>query len=264
MLNIHSQLCPASPKHREMSPQVQPNSVENLVNMILEDKSRNQFESVIVAKFSEGTLGSHAVDNPKDSNQTSGGTSLVQTATETSLSLAPSGDCPPLEKKLEVTTMKQHENNATRGDIESGSVKRYQPLHARTIRVLGEPGNEAIGKRYRARTEACGKPRPLISEKLAFGCALFSTVELDTGMIQKTIIASFATFCCTKSTWHIKWRLRRYSPPTPHSTPCSYIAEIWIPIVYPVVNIPTLIYQLYKQDRTSLAKPDPSARSARV
>ena len=119
-------------KHREemaptKSPRIQPNSVENVVSMnnsqtILEDKSRNQLES---SKSSEGTLGSHAVttlDNPKDSNQTGGGTSLVQTPTETSFSLAPSGDCLPLEKTLEVTTMKQHENNATRGDIESGSV----------------------------------------------------------------------------------------------------------------------------------------------
>ena len=36
------------------------------------------------------------------------------------------------------------------------------------------------------------KPCPLVSEKLAFGCALFSNVESDTGMIQKTIIASTA------------------------------------------------------------------------
>ena len=33
--------------------------------------------------------------------------------------------------------------------------------------------------------------------KTCLGCALFSNVELDTGMIQKTIIASFATCCCT-------------------------------------------------------------------
>ena len=32
------------------------------------------------------------------------------------------------------------------------------------------------------------KLRPLTSEKLAFGCALFN-VELDTGMIQKTMKA---------------------------------------------------------------------------
>ena len=50
------------------------------------------------------------------------------------------------------------------------------------------------------------KPHPLTSEKLAFGCALFN-VESDTGMIQKTIIASFATCCCTKSTEHINWRV---------------------------------------------------------
>ena len=46
--------------------------------------------------------------------------------------------------------------------------------------------------------KACGeillKLHPLISEKFAFGCALFSNVELDIGTIQKTIIASFATF----------------------------------------------------------------------
>ena len=35
---------------------------------------------------------------------------------------------------------------------------------------------------------------PLITEKLLFGCALFSNVELDRGMIQKTIITSFATY----------------------------------------------------------------------
>ena len=136
-------------KHREemaptKSPQIQPNSVENVVSMnnsqkILEDKSRNQFESVNVAKSSEGTLGSHAVttlDNPKDSSQTSGGTSLVQTATKTSLSLAPSGDSLPLEKTLEVTTMKQHEKNSTRGDAESGSVNNMADISLKGSQTL--------------------------------------------------------------------------------------------------------------------------------
>ena len=121
-------------KHREemaptKSPQIQPNSVENLVSMnnaqkILEEKSRNQFESVNAAKPSEGSLSSHAVvtlDNPKDSNQTCGGTSLVQTATETSLSLALSL---PVEKLLEVTTMKQHGNNA----VESESINNMADI----------------------------------------------------------------------------------------------------------------------------------------
>ena len=58
------------------------------------------------------------------------------------------------------------------------------------------------------------KPRPLISEKLVFGCALFFNVESDTGLIQKTIIASFATCCCTKSTEHINWRVPVYTYPS--------------------------------------------------
>ena len=57
------------------------------------------------------------------------------------------------------------------------------------------------------------KPRPLTSEKLAFGCALFN-LESDTGVIQKTIIASFATCCCTKSTEHINWRVPVYTYPS--------------------------------------------------
>ena len=56
------------------------------------------------------------------------------------------------------------------------------------------------------------KPRPLTSEKLVFGYALFN-VESDTGMIQKTI-ASFATCCCTKSTEHINWRVPVYTYPS--------------------------------------------------
>ena len=56
------------------------------------------------------------------------------------------------------------------------------------------------------------KPRPLTSEKLVFGCALFN-VESDTGMIQKTI-ASFATCCCTKNTEHINWRVPVYTYPS--------------------------------------------------
>lgn len=133
-------------KHREemaptKSPQIQPNSVENVVSMynsqkILEDKSRNQFESVNVAKSSEGTLGSHALDNPKDSSQTSCGASSVQTATETSLSLAPSGDSLLLEKTLEVTTMKQHEDNGTRGDVESGSVNNMADISLKGSQTL--------------------------------------------------------------------------------------------------------------------------------
>ena len=133
-------------KHREemaptKSPQIQPNSVENVVSMnnsqkILEDKSRNQFESVNVAKSSEGTLGSHALDNPKDSSQTGGGTSFAQTATETSLSLVPSGDSLPLEKTLEVTTMKQHEKNGTRGDAESGSVNSMADISLKGSQTL--------------------------------------------------------------------------------------------------------------------------------
>ena len=133
-------------KHREemaptKSPQIQPNSAENVVSInnsqkILEDKSRNQFESVNVAKSSEGTLESHALDNSKDSNQTSGGTSSVQTATETSFSLAPSGDSLPLEKTLAVTTMKQHENNATRGDVESGSVNNMADISLKGSQTL--------------------------------------------------------------------------------------------------------------------------------
>ena len=133
-------------KHREemaptKSPQIQPNSVENVVSMnnsqkILEDKSRNQFESVNVAKSSEETLGSHALDNPKDSSQTGGGTSLVQTATETSVSLVPSGDSLPLEKMLEVTTMKQHENNSTRGNAESGSVNNMADISLKSSQTL--------------------------------------------------------------------------------------------------------------------------------
>lgn len=136
-------------KHREemvptKSPQIQPNSAENVVSMnnsqkILEDKSRNQFESVNVAKSSEGTLGSHAVttlDNPKDGNQTSDETSSVQTTTETLLSLAPSGDSLRLEKSKEVTTMKQHENNATRGDFEGGSVNNMADISLKGSQTL--------------------------------------------------------------------------------------------------------------------------------
>ena len=112
------------------SPQIQPNSVENLVSMnnaqkIVEEKSRNQFESVNAAKPSEGALSSPAVatlDKPKDSNQTCGGTSLVQTATD------PSGDSLPVEKLLEVTTMKQHENNGRGGNIESGTVNNMADI----------------------------------------------------------------------------------------------------------------------------------------
>ena len=128
-------------KHREempptKSPQIQPNSVENLVSMnnaqkIVEEKSRNQFESVNVAKPSEGALSSHALatlDNSKDSNQTSGGTSLVQIATETSLSLVPSGDSLPVGKLLDVTTMKQHENHGRGGNIESGTVNNMADI----------------------------------------------------------------------------------------------------------------------------------------
>ena len=130
-------------KHREemaptKSPQIQPNLVENLVSMnnaqkIMEEKSRNQFESVSAAKPSEGALSSHAVatlDKPKDSNQT-----CVQTATETSLSLAPSGDSLPVEKLLEVTTMKQNENNG-RGDVESGTVNNMADISLNSSQTL--------------------------------------------------------------------------------------------------------------------------------
>ena len=135
-------------KHREemaptKSPQIQPNSVESLVSMnnaqkIVEEKSKNQFESVNAAKPSEGALSSHTVatlDKPKDGNQTCGGTSLVQTATETSLSLAPSGDSLPVEKLLEVTTMKQHENNG-RGDVESGTVNNMADISLKSSQTL--------------------------------------------------------------------------------------------------------------------------------
>ena len=70
--------------------------------------------------------------------------------------------------------------------------------------LVKDTAREARGENF--------KPRPLTSEKLACGCALFS-VESDTGMIQKTI-ASFATCYCTKTTEHINWRVPVYTYPS--------------------------------------------------
>ena len=64
------------------------------------------------------------------------------------------------------------------------------------------------------------KPRPLLSEKLAFGCALFSNMESDTGMIQKTIIASFVTCCCTS------YRCSCINYPWTSTDPSTYINTV--------------------------------------
>ena len=58
----------------------------------------------------------------------------------------------------------------------------------------------SVGKKKGTMCKVCCKsfkPQLLFSEKLAFGGTLFSNMESDTGIIQKTIIASFATCCCT-------------------------------------------------------------------
>ena len=70
---------------------------------------------------------------------------------------------------------------------------RPYPFFASLVLVFGLPTEKSKVLRF----AEILKPRPLISEKLAFGCALFSNVESRTAMIQKTIIASFATCCCT-------------------------------------------------------------------